>query len=383
MNKRLSILGATGSIGRQTLEVVRSLGLTVTALAAHSNIALLEEQIREFRPEIAAVFEPQAAQQLKIAVADLPVQVLCGMEGICAAAQATPADLVVNAMVGMVGLRPTLAAIAAKKNIALANKETLVAGGALVMQEAEKQGVHILPVDSEHSAIFQCLQGCDDREQIRRIILTASGGPFFGKTRKELQDVTPEQASQHPTWNMGAKITIDSATMMNKGLELIEAAWLFDVPMERVDVVVHRESIIHSLVEYTDRAMLAQLSTPDMCLPIQYAVTFPKRCPMECKPLDLAQCGQLSFYRPDEETFCCLRACRQAFEKGGAAPAAANGANEEAVRLFLQGKIPFLRIGDLVTETMQRKWPGEITCIEDVLEADAAARQAVLQAVGK
>ncbi len=381
MEKKLSILGSTGSIGCQALEVVRNLGFSVTALAACSNIEVLEQQIREFRPKIAAVFDLQAAKELKIAVADLPVTVVSGMEGLCAAAQAQQADLVLNAVVGMVGLKPTLAAIAAQKDIALANKETLVAGGALVMEQAKAQGVRILPVDSEHSAVFQCLNGEAGTKQLKRIILTASGGPFFGKTKAELQHVTAEQALQHPNWNMGAKVTIDSATMMNKGLELIEAAWLFSVPMERLEVVVHRESIVHSLVEFCDHSVLAQLGVPDMRLPIQYAVTFPQRYPCACKALDLTEYGQLTFYKPDYDTFLCLCACKNAFARGGLVPAAINGANEEAVKLFLQNRINFLEIGKLVTQVSQRPFAGNINEVEDILQADAEARQFVQNAV--
>ena len=371
MEKKLSILGSTGSIGCQTLDVVRGLGLSVTALAAYQNIALLEKQIREFKPQLVAVFDLEAAKQLKIAVADMPVTVVSGMEGLCLAAAAQEADLVLNSVVGMVGLRPTLAAIDAKRDVALANKETLVAVGSLVMQAAK-----------EHSAVFQCLYGCTDHKQLKRIILTASGGPFFGKTKEELRHVTAKQALNHPNWNMGAKVTIDSATMMNKGLELIEAAWLFSMPMEQLDVVVHRESIIHSLIEYQDNSVLAQLGVPDMRIPIQYAITFPQRYPSPCKQLDLTECGQLSFYKPDYDTFRCLNACRNAFMRGGLTPAATNGANEEAVKLFLQGRIDFLTIGDLVTQAMERQNPEKVTCIEDVLEADASARRFVLDTIG-
>ena len=382
MEKKLSILGSTGSIGCQTLDVVRGLGLSVTALAAYQNISLLEKQIREFKPQLVAVFDLEAAKQLKIAVADMPVTVVSGMEGLCLAAAAQEADLVLNSVVGMVGLRPTLAAIDAKKNVALANKETLVAGGSLVMQAAKEKGVRIIPVDSEHSAVFQCLYGCTDHKQLKRIILTASGGPFFGKTKEELRYVTAKQALNHPNWSMGAKVTIDSATMMNKGLELIEAAWLFSMPMEQLDVVVHRVSIIHSLIEYQDNSVLAQSGVPDMRIPIQYAITFPQRYPSPCKQLDLTECGQLSFYKPDYDTFRCLNACRNAFIRGGLTPAATNGANEEAVKLFLQGRIDFLTIGDLVTQAMERQNPEKVTCIEDVLEADASARRFVLDTIG-
>ena len=378
----LSILGSTGSIGTQALDVVRKLGLRVEALAAYRNVKLLEEQIREFRPGTAVVFEEKAAAELRLAVSDLPVRVLSGMEGLCEAAALPEADMVLNSVVGMVGLRPTLAAIKAHKDVSLANKETLVAGGALVMAAARENGVKILPVDSEHSAIFQCLQGCPEEKALNRLILTASGGPFFGKTREELKAVTPEQALKHPNWDMGAKVTIDSATMMNKGLEIMEASWLFDLPADRIDVVVHRESIVHSLIEYVDHSMIAQLGLPDMRIPIQYALTWPQRHPSPVGQLDLAKACTLSFYEPDYETFACLRACKTAIQRGGLAPAAANGANEAAVPLFLQRKISFVEIGSLVTEAMERQPDAAVTCLEDILNADQAARDFVRQKTG-
>lgn len=381
--KNLSILGSTGSIGVQALDVVRGIGFHIAALAAHSNVKILEDQIREFKPELAAVYDEKAARQLKSAVADLPVKVVQGMEGLCEAASVGSADIVLNAVVGMVGLQPTLAAIAAGKDIALANKETLVAGGALVMDAAKAAGVHIYPVDSEHSAIFQCLQGCPEPGALKRIILTASGGPFFGKTAAELSAVTPAQALKHPNWSMGAKITIDSATMMNKGLEIIEASWLFDLPQEKIDVVVHRESVIHSMIEYMDNSVLAQLGVPDMRIPIQYALLYPKRVASPVKQLDLTDFGTLSFFKPDFETFTCLRACLQALARGGLAPAAANGANEAAVALFLQNKIGFTDIGKLVTGAMNHQPDAKAASVEDILKADSAARDYVLSAVGK
>lgn len=382
MTTNLSILGSTGSIGTQALDVVRKLGIPVRALAAHHNIDLLERQIREFSPSIAAVYDEKAAAELKMRVADTSVTVCAGMEGLCQAASCKEADTILNAVVGMVGLQPTLEAIRARKNVALANKETLVAGGALVMQEAKAKDVQILPVDSEHSAIFQCLQGCPNEKALKRLVLTASGGPFFGKTRKELQNVTPEQALRHPNWDMGAKVTIDSATMMNKGLELIEAFWLFSMPAERIEVVVHRESIVHSLIEYQDHSMIAQLGVPDMRIPIQYAITWPNRFPSPVDQLDLAKAGSLTFFEPDEETFSCLRACKEAIKRGGLSPAAANGANEEAVALFLQGKISFLDIGALVEQAAKRQPAGTISCLADILKADHAAREFVLGSVG-
>ncbi len=377
MKQMLSILGSTGSIGTQTLDVARRLGLRVCALAANRNVELLENQIREWKPQLVAVFDLDAAKKLRLAVADTPVRVVQGMEGLCEAASISSADVVCNSVVGMVGLRPTLAAIAAKKDVALANKETLVAGGALVMKAACEAGVQILPVDSEHSAIFQCLQGCPEKKALRRIILTASGGPFFGWTREQLKDVTPEQALKHPNWDMGAKVTIDSATLMNKGLEITEAYWLFGVTPEQIDVVVHRESIVHSMVEYADYSVIAQLGVPDMRIPIQYALTWPQRMPSPVEQLDLVKCGSLSFYEPDEETFPCLRACKHALLRGGLASTAANGANEEAVRLFLQHRIPFLQIGELVMQAMEHQPDAQVTSVEDILNADQAAREFV------
>ncbi|MFU0833449.1 MAG: 1-deoxy-D-xylulose 5-phosphate reductoisomerase [Oscillospiraceae bacterium] len=382
MKQCLSVLGSTGSIGTQTLDVARRLRLKVCALAVAKNIDLLEKQIREFRPQIASVFDPAAAKQLKIAVRDLPVKIVQGMDGLCEAACLPTAGLVCNSVVGMVGLEPTLAAIHAGKDVALANKETLVAGGNLVMREAKKHHVKILPVDSEHSAVFQCLQGSPGKKSVRRIILTASGGPFFGRTLEELNDVTPEQALKHPNWNMGPKVTIDSSTMMNKGLEIIEASWLFDMPDEKIDVLVQRESVIHSMVEFEDRSVIAQLGVPDMHLPIQYAITYPERLDMDTDELDLAAYGKLTFARPDETTFRCLAACRRALRRGGLAPAAANAANEVAVRLFLNHKISFRDIGDLVWEAMEHQPDvDQVSSVDDILHADAQARSYVLNAV--
>ena len=380
MKRCLSVLGATGSIGTQTLDVARKLNLDICALAANRNVKLLEEQIREFRPRLAAVFDENAAKDLKLAVADLPVRVVSGAEGICEAASCPQADLICNSVVGLAGLKPTLAAIEAKKDVALANKETLVAGGAIVMKAAEKAGVKILPVDSEHSAVFQCLQGCPEKKALSRIILTASGGPFFGWSAEKLKSVTPEQALHHPNWHMGPKVTIDSATMMNKGLEVMEASWLFNVPVSRIDVIVQRESVVHSMIEYTDNSIIAQLGVPDRRIPIQYAITWPQRFPSLVRPLDLAEYGSLTFAKPDEKTFRCLAACRTAMTRGGLAPAAANGANEAAVELFLKGKISFPDIGGLVTEAVQSQpdVSGEIT-FEKIMEADGAARRCVLR----
>ncbi|NLJ31824.1 MAG: 1-deoxy-D-xylulose-5-phosphate reductoisomerase [Clostridiales bacterium] len=382
MKRCISILGSTGSIGTQALDVIRRLGLEVCALSAHSNTVLLERQIREFKPQVVAVFDLNAAKSLRTSVADLPVRVLQGMEGLCEAASVRQADAVLNSVVGMVGLQPTLAAVAAKKDVALANKETLVAGGALVMKAAKEQNVSILPVDSEHSAVFQCLQGCPGKKALKRVILTASGGPFFGKTPEELYSVTPQQALKHPNWNMGAKVTIDSATMMNKGLEIMEAGWLFGLSASQIDVVVHRESIVHSMIEYQDNSVIAQLGVPDMRIPIQYAFTWPDRFPSPVKQLSLTQCRTLSFYEPDEETFSCLRACRRAMERGGLAPAAANGANEVAVKLFLQGRIPFTEIGDLVFKAMENQPDAPVTSVDDIINADRAARDVVADMAG-
>lgn len=379
MTRNLSVLGSTGSIGTQTLDVAEKLGISIEVLTAHSNAALLEQQARRFQPRLAVLFDEQAAKSLKISLADTNVKVLCGMNGLCEAAALPYADTVLNSVVGMVGLAPTLAAAQAKKNIALANKETLVAGGSLVMEAVKENHVSLYPVDSEHSAIFQCLQGCPDEKALSRIILTASGGPFFGRTREELQKVTPKEALKHPNWSMGAKITIDSATMMNKGLEIIEASWLFGLPEDKIDVVVHRESIVHSLVEYQDNSVIAQMGVPDMRIPIQYALTYPERVESPVQRLNLAQAGRLTFYEPDSGTFSCMEVCRKALRRGGLAPAAANGANEEAVALFLKEKISFLEIGQLTDAAMNNQPGGEITCIQGIIEADRSAREFVLR----
>ena len=376
--KKLSLLGSTGSIGTQALQVVQNLReqgekWEVAALAARSSVNRLEEQARKFHPEVVAVFDEGAALSLRQSLRDTDIQVLSGMEGLCEAAAWPGADLTLNAVVGMVGLQPTLAALQAGKALALANKETLVAGGAIVMEAARKRNLPILPVDSEHSAIFQCLQGCPERGALKKLVLTASGGPFFGRSRQELAGVTREQALRHPNWDMGAKITIDSATMMNKGLEVMEASWLFDLPEHRIEVVVHRESVIHSMVEYQDNAVVAQLGVPDMAVPIQYALTYPRRMPSPAGELDLCALGKLTFYPPDREGFPCLELCREALRRGGLVPAAANGANEQAVALFLEGKIGFLDIPRLVEAAMDRQDPGVVT-LEAVLEADREAR---------
>lgn len=379
--KNLVLLGSTGSIGTQTLDIAEECGYRVLALAAGRQTAAIEEQIRRFRPRYAALFDKAAAKDLAMRVADLDITVLCGMEGLCELASLPEADVVLNAVVGMVGLQPTLAAIKAGHDVALANKETLVAGGALVMDAVKESGVRLLPVDSEHSAIFQCLQGAPaDRCAIKRLILTASGGPFFGKTAKELETVTLADALKHPNWSMGAKITVDSASMMNKGLELIEARWLFDMDPSLIDVVVHRESIIHSLVEYVDNAVVAQLGVPDMRVPIQYALTYPARTSSPVGELSLASIGKMTFYAPDEETFRCLPLCREAITIGGMTPAAVNGANEQAVALFMQGKIGFMDIPRLVEKALRATWP-QSGDVQTVLDTDRAARELVLAGV--
>ena len=316
MSKRISILGSTGSIGRQSLEVIAACGMTAAALTAHSNSRLLEEQCRQFHPEAAVMMDEGAAADLRVRLADTDIRVLSGMDGLIEAATLPSADTVLTAVVGMVGLRPTLAAIRAGKRIAFANKETLVCAGELVMRAAREQGAEILPVDSEHSALFQSLEGCRDRGEVKRLILTCSGGPFYGKKASELQNMTRKEALQHPNWSMGAKITVDSATLMNKGLEFIEAMHLYHMPPEKISIVIHRESIIHSLVEYCDNAMIAQLGTPDMRLPIQYALTWPSRVPGPARPLDLWDCGHLTFGRPDLETFRCLDLALKAARRG-------------------------------------------------------------------
>ena len=375
--KRITILGSTGSIGTQALQVVRRLGYRVEAISANTSIDLAEQQARAFSPRYAVMMDPQAAADLKIRLADTNTQVLCGMEGLCRIAALPENDLVLNSVVGMIGLRPTLAAIEAGNELALANKETLVAGGQLVMEAARRKKVRILPVDSEHSAIFQCLQGNPKKDALHKIILTASGGPFFGKKREELEQVTVKQALRHPNWVMGAKLTIDSSTLMNKGLEVIEASWLFQKSVDAIEVVIHRESVIHSMVEYADGSCIAQLGVPDMQIPIQYAMTYPYRVPSGVKPLSLADYGQLTFYRPDLETFSCLRVCMDALRMGGLYPCAANAANEEAVALFREEKIRFLQIGELVEKAaFAQRMPLEYT-LEDVFWAEREARRFV------
>ena len=370
----ISVLGSTGSIGVQTLDVARMHNIKVCALTAYRSIGSLEKQAREFMPDIVGVLDEKSAEQLKISLSDTNIKVIGGKEGILAAAQHEKADTIVNAVVGVAGLLPTLAAIKAKKNLALANKETLVSGGSIVMNEVKKMGIKLYPVDSEHSAIFQCLQGCPENS-LKKIILTASGGSFFGKTRDELKNVTVENALKHPNWSMGKKITIDSATMMNKGLEVIEASWLFGVSDDEIDVLIHRESIIHSMIQLKDNAVIAQLGTADMRIPIQYALTYPERLPSPAGELDWAKIAQLHFAKPDYETFKCLALCRQALRKGGLYPTVANAANEVAVQMFLEEKIGFLDIGEIVEKALADFTDNrqDIT-LEDILQADRETR---------
>ena len=379
--KGIALLGSTGSIGTQSLDVCRMHGYRVVCLTANRRVDLMETQIREFRPDLVSMMDPVAADDLRTRVADTGTKVLSGMDGLIECATYSGADTVLNAVVGMVGLQPTLAAIQAKKTLALANKETLVAGGHLVTNTAKAYGVDILPVDSEHSAIFQCLQGSPEKGAVKKLILTASGGPFFGKTLAELENVMAADALKHPNWDMGAKITIDSATMMNKGLEFIEAKWLFDMPIDAIDIVVHRESVVHSAIAYQDNSVIAQLGVPDMRIPIQYALTYPQRLPSPVQELSLVDYGKLTFYAPDYDTFRCINVCKDAIAAGGLRPAAANGANEESVRLFLNGKIKFTDIAVLNRAAMEACPQVADYTLDDVLQADRAARDYVIEAV--
>lgn len=376
MSKILSVLGSTGSIGTQTLDVAAQCGFQVAAITANRSVDKLEEQARRFCPKLVVAYDPAAAAELKIRLADTSIRVASDMEGLLEAATLPEADTVVTAVMGMIGLRPTLAAIDAHKRIALANKETLVCAGELVMDRARREEVDIVPVDSEHSAIFQCLQG-NQRGEVKRLILTASGGPFFGWTREQLRGVTRADALKHPNWTMGAKITIDSATLMNKGLEFIEAMRLYQMPPEKIQIVVHRQSIIHSLVEYCDNAILAQIGTADMRLPIQYALTWPNRTEAASRELDLFSCPDLTFQRPDPDTFRCLGLALECAQKPGTTCAIMNGANEAAVDLFLRDKIGFLDIAQLVEHALAVVPAQSAENLEAVLEADQAARAAV------
>ena len=378
MTKTICVLGSTGSIGRQTLDVVDQLGVRVAALTCGSNLELMTQQCKKYRPMLAVVSTEELAQQLRTNLCNQKIEIRYGKEGLLEAAALEEADTVITAVVGMMGLEPTLAACRAGKRIGLANKETLVCAGELVMDAAGKYGEEIVPVDSEHSAVFQCLQGCRDRGEVRRILLTCSGGPFYGRTFDELEHMTAADALRHPNWHMGPKITVDSATLMNKGLEIIEAMRLYRLPVEQVQVVIHRQSIVHSLVEFRDGALLAQLGTPDMKLPIRYAMTYPHRAESPDAPLDLLTCGALTFDRPDEEAFPCLRLAREAAAVGGTACAILNGANEAAVGLFLQGKLGFNDIPRRVERALERTEVQYQPSLADILEADRAARRAVL-----
>ena len=381
MVKNISILGSTGSIGTQTLDVIREIGgINVCAVTANNNIELLEKQIREFKPDIAAVMDCEKAEILKERTKDCKTDILSGMDGIIAAAVYDKSDTVLTSVVGNIGILPTFEAIKAGKDIALANKETLVSAGELIMNAVNKYGVKIYPVDSEHSAIFQCLQG-NSENKIRRILLTASGGPFRGRNAEELKNVKASDALKHPNWNMGKKVTIDSASLMNKGLEVIEAVHLFGVTADKIEVLVHRQSILHSAVELCDGAVIAQLGTPDMRLPIQYALTYPERADNAFRRLSLTDIGTLTFEKPDTETFKCLPLCIKAINEGGLAPTAVNGANEEAVALFLQGKIRFLQIADLVEKALEEVKNKRDFTLEDIFETDKAARKLVRDSI--
>ena len=377
MVKCVSILGSTGSIGRQTLDIIDNLGLPVAALTAGSNAERMAEQCRKYQPKLAVMATEKAALELKEKISDLPTEILWGEEGLIAAATIPEADCIITAVVGMVGLKPTLAAIRAHKRIGLANKETLVCAGQLVMAEAKKSNAELIPVDSELSAIFQCLMGCNHKREVKRILLTCSGGPFYGKSREELGVVTKADALKHPNWKMGAKITIDCATLMNKGLEVIEAMRLYDMPLEQVDVLIHRQSIVHSMVEFTDGAVMAQLGAPDMRLPIQLAMTYPERSATPVDFLDLVGCGPLTFANPDMEAFPCLKLARDCAAKGGTACPAMNGANEEAVALFLNDEIGFYDIYDFVSRAVEVVPFIADPTLEEILEADRLAREAV------
>lgn len=380
MVRCVSILGSTGSIGRQSLDVISRLeGIRVAALAAGTSVLKMAEQCRRFRPRLAVMATQEAAEALKAELRDMELTVAWGENGLIQAATMPETDCVITAVVGMVGLKPTLAAIRERKRIGLANKETLVCAGELVMAEAEKYGAQIVPVDSEHSAIFQCLMGCGDRKELRRILLTCSGGPFFGMDARQLRHVTKADALKHPNWKMGPKITVDCATLMNKGLEVIEAMRLYRVPLEQVEVLIHRQSIVHSLVEFTDGAVMAQLGTPDMRLPIQLALTYPRRTESPVERLDLTKCPPLTFCPPDYEKFPCLALARECARRGGTACPAMNGANEEAVALFLADKIGFYDIYRLVARAVEQVPFIQDPTLEEILEADRLARLAVRQ----
>ncbi len=373
MKRTISVLGSTGSIGVQTLEAAKNLNIDICALTANRNIDLLEQQARIFRPKLISVGSSSDAIEIKKRLAGHNIEIMYGLEGLKTAATMESANTIVVSIVGIAGLIPTMEAILSGKNIALANKETLVTAGSIIMSEAERLGVNIFPIDSEHSAIFQCL-AANRREDAKRILLTASGGPFRGMSKRELVDVTASQALQHPNWSMGNKITIDSATLMNKGLEVIEARWLFDFEPERIKVVVHPQSIIHSMVEYVDGSIIAQLGPPDMRIPIQLALTWPERSFNSFSRLDLFSCGSLTFEEPDIDTFGCLRLAFEALKAGGTMPAVMNGANEAAVDLFLKGKISFLSISEIIERVMLSHTVNTMPCLDDIIEADRWAR---------
>ncbi|MCI8618877.1 MAG: 1-deoxy-D-xylulose-5-phosphate reductoisomerase [Oscillospiraceae bacterium] len=377
MKNAISVLGSTGSIGRQTLDVAKHLSIPVVALTAGSNVERMAQQCREFQPLLAVMGTEEAAKALRLVLPNQKIQIMSGKDGLLAAASIEEAATVITAVVGMVGLEPTLAAIRAGKRIGLANKETLVCAGQLVMEEADRYGAEIIPVDSEHSAIFQCLMGCQSRSEVKKLILTCSGGPFFGKSREELRNVTKDDALKHPNWKMGAKITIDCATLMNKGLEFIEAMRLYRLPPEKIQIVIHRQSVVHSLVEFVDGAVMAQLGTPDMRLPIQLALTYPNRLESPVEALDLLGCGALTFQQPDEETFPCLKLARDAARLGGTAGAVLSGANEAAVSFYLQNIIGFYDIYELVRLAMEQVPYVEKPTLEEILEADRLARAVV------
>lgn len=383
MKKKIAVLGSTGSVGTQTLQCCKRLGYGVTVLAANRNVNLLEQQARAFTPRYVVISDKSAYREIKTRLADTGVRLLAGMDGLCEAAALAENDLVVNSLVGMIGLRPTVAALNAGKTLALANKETLVAAGALVMALSNERDAEILPVDSEHSAIFQCLR-CGQWDEIRKVILTCSGGPFFGKSAGELEKVTVAEALNHPNWTMGQKITIDSATLMNKGLELIEAMWLFALQPEQIEIVVHPQSVVHSAVEFRDGAMIAQMGIPDMQIPIQYALTYPARFPTHGLPLSLTECAKLTFAEPDYRVFACLRHCIEAARRGGLYPCAVNGANEQAVALFLAGKIGFGQIGRAVGHVLDKIGckAEDVYMLNEVLETAEIAREMVLEYCG-
>ncbi len=378
MKKNISILGSTGSIGTQTLQIARDYNINVVAMSAHSNIKLLEEQAREFKPQIVCVTDEASAEELKIKLADTNIKVVGGKEGLIEVATAKDSEIVVTAVVGISGLIPTIEAIKAKKDIALANKETLVTGGHIVTKLAKEYNVKILPVDSEHSAIFQSLMG-NPQNAIKKIILTASGGPFVGKKRSELENIKPEDALKHPNWNMGAKVTIDSSTLVNKGLEVIEAKWLFDVDIDNIEVLIHRQSIVHSMVEYVDNGVIAQLGAPDMRLPIQFALTYPDRLPMTNNETDFAKIFNLTFEKPDTDTFFALEVAKKAGREGGILPTIFNSADEVAVQMFLNGKMNYIQISESIAYAVDSVKNIKNPNLEEIFEADKKARELVLQ----